>query len=490
MTAEGGAFHNTMEKQSKSLSGLFSTLKDNIGFAARELVGITQAGDIKEGSLLARLKDVLNWLNDNLPAIIAKGKATIESIKPTLIEWAKNFYEVGKAVFEYLAPKIVALASTIKNDLFPALYNLWDDILKPLVPMLGSLLVVAIGAVIDIANILVHIVSFLAHNFEFLLPILAAAAAGFTVLKVSMAITETINAIIVGFNTLRLITIPSLIASFTALTAFLTTPLGIAVGLATITIGILTAGLLQQKSVTDQLKSAQDNLRVATDSLRVAQDNLTGANLNLEGAQLNVESAQRAYNDAVNQFGPSSLEARQALYNLEVAHQNVKRAQDDVKQSQSDLQRKEQEVAKDRQLVDYLQELKGNLDDVRVKAVNAGDQIKLLNGSKVTIKTTKGVVPGQDVIDFSSTFGGRAKGGPVTSNTPYIVGEKGPELFVPDNSGTIIPNDQTYSSGSHIENHINTINISSEVDGQMWLKKLTRDQEIIDNGLIPSKGSI
>jgi hypothetical protein len=34
-----------------------------------------------------------------------------------------------------------------------------------------------------------------------------------------------------------------------------------------------------------------------------------------------------------------------------------------------------------------------------------------------------------------------AAGGPVTSNTPYIVGEKGPELFVPGASGTIIPND-------------------------------------------------
>lgn len=34
----------------------------------------------------------------------------------------------------------------------------------------------------------------------------------------------------------------------------------------------------------------------------------------------------------------------------------------------------------------------------------------------------------------------RAAGGPVSANTPYIVGEKGPELFMPRNSGTIIPN--------------------------------------------------
>jgi hypothetical protein len=32
-------------------------------------------------------------------------------------------------------------------------------------------------------------------------------------------------------------------------------------------------------------------------------------------------------------------------------------------------------------------------------------------------------------------------GGSVRANAPYIVGEKGPELFVPRVSGTIIPND-------------------------------------------------
>ena len=35
---------------------------------------------------------------------------------------------------------------------------------------------------------------------------------------------------------------------------------------------------------------------------------------------------------------------------------------------------------------------------------------------------------------------GRERGGPVSSGTPYIVGEKGPEIFVPMNSGGIVPN--------------------------------------------------
>ena len=36
-------------------------------------------------------------------------------------------------------------------------------------------------------------------------------------------------------------------------------------------------------------------------------------------------------------------------------------------------------------------------------------------------------------------FGARAAGGPVTSSRPYIVGEKGPELFVPGTGGSVVP---------------------------------------------------
>lgn len=40
----------------------------------------------------------------------------------------------------------------------------------------------------------------------------------------------------------------------------------------------------------------------------------------------------------------------------------------------------------------------------------------------------------------SQTYSGRALGGPVMNNTPYIVGESGPELFVPNTTGSITRN--------------------------------------------------
>jgi tape measure domain-containing protein len=43
---------------------------------------------------------------------------------------------------------------------------------------------------------------------------------------------------------------------------------------------------------------------------------------------------------------------------------------------------------------------------------------------------------------------GKARGGPVFSNTPYVVGERGPELFMPNRSGSIVPNGQLMGSGT------------------------------------------
>lgn len=44
-------------------------------------------------------------------------------------------------------------------------------------------------------------------------------------------------------------------------------------------------------------------------------------------------------------------------------------------------------------------------------------------------------------------IGARAAGGPVMRNQPYLVGEKGPELFVPRSSGRITPNHQLALAG-------------------------------------------
>ena len=47
--------------------------------------------------------------------------------------------------------------------------------------------------------------------------------------------------------------------------------------------------------------------------------------------------------------------------------------------------------------------------------------------------------PGYQLID--ATLESRAKGGPVRAGKPYMVGEKGPEVVIPRQSGKVVSND-------------------------------------------------
>jgi hypothetical protein len=75
MTAEGGKFGGLMAKQSQSLSGLYSTLKDNIGFALREIIGINTEGTVRDGSIFDILRksagSFIEWITANQANIIA-----------------------------------------------------------------------------------------------------------------------------------------------------------------------------------------------------------------------------------------------------------------------------------------------------------------------------------------------------------------------------------------------------------------------------------
>lgn len=71
----------------------------------------------------------------------------------------------------------------------------------------------------------------------------------------------------------------------------------------------------------------------------------------------------------------------------------------------------------------------------------------VLNGTQTN---PQGTGPDWQALGF------RASGGPVSAGSPYMVGERGPELFVPERSGTIVPN----GAGGNV-----TVNI--HVDGSI-----------------------
>lgn len=88
---------------------------------------------------------------------------------------------------------------------------------------------------------------------------------------------------------------------------------------------------------------------------------------------------------------------------------------------------------------------------------------------------------------ISSVFGGgRAEGGPVTRGRAFLVGEKGPELFVPGRSGTIVPNagsgGRSGAAGSGAAGSV-TINIVNNTGGRVEAQERRRtdgDRYVVD----------
>lgn len=164
MTNAGGMFAGGMERQSKTVSGLISTLKDNVGAFARELVGMGSDGSIVEGSVFARvsqgintlvtfldknkdkikngLKTVFGFIADNAPIVVG---VILGALIPALWAMASTivaatgvsfaalvpFIAIGAAIgaaFMLLKPHFGTISEFIKAKVIPAFKSLWDGL--------------------------------------------------------------------------------------------------------------------------------------------------------------------------------------------------------------------------------------------------------------------------------------------------------------------------------------------------------------------------
>lgn len=257
MTAEGGKFHGTMVKQSKSLTGLFSTLKDVIGSTARELVGITQEGDIKAGSLFDKLRQGTARLIETLPTVIEQMKQivgqVVEIVKgviPQLKQWADNIVDVGNKIVEYLQPKLQALFDTVKESL-PTYKEFWNDVLVPLAVVIGTTLVVAIGFAIDAFNFLLEaakpVISWLSDN-EWVFWSLVAVLGAVKVALMLQGALAAFQGVMAGVA-----------ASYSGVVALLSVPIvlpALAIGAVLGSIALMYSEYLRTKNAIDQLSGA------------------------------------------------------------------------------------------------------------------------------------------------------------------------------------------------------------------------------------------
>jgi len=81
----------------------------------------------------------------------------------------------------------------------------------------------------------------------------------------------------------------------------------------------------------------------------------------------------------------------------------------------------------------------------------------------VTVTTINRTI--NEVVSDPKFGGARAMGGPVSANTAYLVGERGPELFIPDMAGTIVPNGGSSGGGPAAGGIYLTVNAGMGTNG-------------------------
>lgn len=117
-----------------------------------------------------------------------------------------------------------------------------------------------------------------------------------------------------------------------------------------------------------------------------------------------------------------------------------KKAMDELKEA---LHSKNPDV---RRAAERVRDLVGDeLDGTERRAYKAGKRAgRALQAGLVAAIVGKVV---SVAINIAASLPGFAEGGPVAAGQPIIIGEQGPEIFVPDTPGTILPNDYSSPGG-------------------------------------------
>lgn len=149
-TSEGGKFYQSMEKQSKTLSGQLSTLKDN----ATELLGSLTSG-MSEGlademlplasNMIAELQSafdkngyegLIDSVTDMIPDLLDMMSGKLETMIPAIAKWAPK---LANSLMNAL-PGAVRAASSALPQLMSTVYSVASTVLRDVIGMLPELI--------------------------------------------------------------------------------------------------------------------------------------------------------------------------------------------------------------------------------------------------------------------------------------------------------------------------------------------------------------
>jgi hypothetical protein len=215
--------------------------------------------------------------------------------------------------------------------------------------------------------------------------------------------------------------------------------------------GVPAGGFIMKQSGFEQLNAALIKSRENTDALKLS---MKEAGKSLTTEMLTPTEAYSARIKELNSF----VEA--GVISNETYARSVSRAQDEMKAA---VDATDQLTASQERLASVAD---STFDRIIAGASSASEILRSLAidmAKALFLNATGGKSIGQMLVGgISDLF--KADGGPVQSNRPYVVGERGPEVMVPGSSGSVVPNHKLGAAGGGGGGTIvNNFNISTGV---------------------------
>ena len=121
--------------------------------------------------------------------------------------------------------------------------------------------------------------------------------------------------------------------------------------------------------------------------------------------------------------------------------------------------------------------LKDSMKDMAKSVIT--DLIRMAVQAYITLPLFNFLFPGAGLGSMLPSLPGRAIGGSVQAGKPYMVGERGAEMFVPNQSGSIVPNNRMGGGGITIVNNVDATGSGADVDQKIYSAMQITSQQTI-----------
>jgi tape measure domain-containing protein len=419
MSEDGGKFFNLMEKQSQTLGGQLSNLKDNFFRLGNAVVGVSDTGDVIEGSFFDTVRKGVFGLNDSLDGnyrtIVTWGSAIINSFSAL----GRTLYNAVSIIARILTAPIVMAVSGVRDAIETIKSWLQGDFSVSVENIKAGIEVLGEGISGDLNDIGSAWTS-ASKSVD-----IASSSSSESMGELSNASNDLANDISEDSKK-----ISDKMDSFAK----------------------------KIKDVKDKLKDLKNEYKDSQKELKedykeslkqqktVLGENIAGVLYSKEEelAKLKQDLMAEESGERKTELGTQIKTIEDFLANHKEDYQAYAKdlkalrkynAMDEIEQLKFDYNEKKKELAK--QYEEDLEDLKKQYKKRKKELEKHLDEIK--DELKKFLKSTV-VKDASKLMGIDINIPGRATGGPVSSGSPYVVGERGPELFVPNGSGTIIPN--------------------------------------------------